>query len=170
MPSVRIRDSAYLQPLRAESPPFATQGNQQPVHTRSTRTGAHNDATSLVLSPPNLLHMRTMPTLRSYRRSSISPPSRPLRPRSGSTASRVHNHLTQRYSATPDSHLSASSSITALPLLSSTYEGEDFQGPLTISTDSPSNDNQTNADSIRATYGSEIHHDDVIEHLDVIGG
>ena len=169
MPSVRIRDSAYLQSLRPESSPPATQGNQPPAHTRSTST-AHNDATRLAPSPPNLLHMRTMPTLRGQRHGSVSPHSRPLRPRSGSTASRVHDHLTRRYSVTPDSHLSASSSITALPLLSSTYEGEDFQGPLTISTDSPASDHRTNADSIRATYGSEIHHDDVIEHLDVIGG
>jgi hypothetical protein len=64
---------------------------------------------------------------------------------------------------TGSDHQSASSSITALPLLSSSLD-EESQRPLT-STGSP----HTNADSIRASYGSEMHHDDVIEHLDVIG-
>ncbi|KAF8238778.1 hypothetical protein L208DRAFT_1240824 [Tricholoma matsutake] len=65
-----------------------------------------------------------------------------------------------RYTLSPDPQ---TSSTSALPLLSD--EEEESQGPLSTSAAS-----HTNADSIRATYGSEleVHHDDVIEHLDVI--
>jgi hypothetical protein len=147
MPSVRIRDSAYLQPFCDTSPPTT---NQDDGPTSPT---------------PFFSRMRTTPTLRNQRsNSSTFPQSRPQRSRSGSTASRVHDHIL-RYSLSVDQQ----SSSSALPLLSD--EGNESQRPLSTSTMSRRNLRHTtsNADSIRATYGSEIHHDDVIEHLDVIG-
>ena len=150
MPSVRIRDSAFLQPLRDDNPP--TNNDPEPTPRLSPRAS------------PFLPHMRTMPSFRSSRVGSTSPQLRSQRGRSGSTASRVHDHCIRscaRYSATD-----RSSSVMALPLLSSSVD--DREGALTTSTGTPSI-RHTNADSIRATYGSEMHHDDVIEHLDVIG-
>ena len=156
MPSVRIRDPAFLQAGRDDNP--AAIQTTQPQNNQSTQ----DDPTPRrsLIRP----HIHTMPTLRNNRLASTSPPLRPQRGRSGSSASRVHDHCVRssaRYSATD-----RSSSITALPLLSSSLDYAD--GPLSTSTGSPTI-HHTNADSIRATYGSEMHHDDVIEHLDVIG-
>lgn len=153
MPSVRIVDSTFLQTVRVESPlPAEPQSSSQ-------------DDTEQPMSPQRFLpRMRTMPTLRHHRSSSTSSQRRPQRSRSGSTTSRVHDHImrsSSRYTLSPDPQ---TSSTSALPLLSD--EEEESQGPLSTSAAS-----HTNADSIRATYGSEleVHHDDVIEHLDVIG-
>jgi hypothetical protein len=158
MPSVRIRDSAYLQALHDDS----SAATAQP----QTLDPSNQDdvPTPMLSTKPFLSRMRTMPALRNQQPGSTSPQLRPQRSRSGSTASRIHDHIL-RYSLSLDQQ---SASSSALPLLSD--EGDESQGPFTTSTVSRRSMRHTNADSIRATYGSEIlHHDDVIEHLDVIG-
>jgi hypothetical protein len=166
MPSVRIRDSAYS-PL-IDSPVV----QHQRLHTTPNSTSIAHTPSSRATLP----RMRTMPSLRNQGSpNSTSPqlslgPCPQLRPRArGSTVSRVHDHCTR--SSARHSHAVASADRQNLPLLP--HDREIPHGTPSVAaatTGSNLSYQHTGTDSIRASDPNEMHHDDVIEHLDVIGG
>jgi hypothetical protein len=173
MPSVRIRDSAY-------SPLVDSLDVQHQRSSTTPGTTPSNDYTPSQMA--FLPRMRTMPALRNQGSPSSTSPQpslgpssphlrppqlRPQRARAG-TVSRVHDHCIR--SCARYSHAVASADRQNLPLLPHERDISHGTPSVAAATTGSNLSFQHTGDSIRASDPNEMHHDDVIEHLDVIGG
>ncbi|KAF5387704.1 hypothetical protein D9615_000499 [Tricholomella constricta] len=181
MPSIRIRGSAYST-LRESS----TSPQSRPLSTLFvSNEELAADSTTPTGSPPPPRMRRSMPTLRGQPPDSESPDvARPsARPRSGTTTSRVHTYCigsSRRYPRGPSTDNDSEISIeqTASPLLMVPRDGMVMMdGPqaevIMRSNGEPGvigsalSVTDSDGDARRLLLPS-VHHDDVVEHLDVI--
>lgn len=163
MPSVRVKSKAYI-PVRdvfAQADPDDAQGSST--------------------IRPSLLPRLSQPTLRDLTQIATLPV--PGRPRALTSASRVHAHCTLRNSRQSGSlntpSRSPSSPLAALPPGDQPGEVRENNRPFGIRHIRSHGESGRAESSINLSHGgtedygeflgSDHHHDDVVEHLDVIG-
>lgn len=191
MPSIRIRGSAYSS-LR-DGPASANATPQPRPKIPVFLVNADPDTPTPPPGPPIPPRMqRSMPTLRDQALSSSESPQQsqvpPRRPRSGTTTSRIHTyvlHSARRYprAGASDTESRISTERTVSPLLAVPQDGMvTMEGPqadvIVRSSGQPSrigsalslpDGNHENFFDMDDRTQGEVHHDDVVEHLDVIG-
>ena len=168
MPSVRLRAGSAYSTLR--DPPVSKRPSLATVfapHVESLApTGPSNG--------PALPRMqRSLPTLRPQSPLLDVPPPLPIgRSRSGTTTSRIQSYISssRRYSRPAGLDDSRSSLVH---IASPTTTDIDSEAPSSairsISGLRNSEDDFANLRRANGSLGSDLHHDEVVEHLDVIG-
>ena len=163
MPSVRVKNKAYI-PVRD-------------VFAQADPDDAQDSSTVR----PGLFPRHSQPILRDLTPTATLPV--PGRPRALTSASRVHAHCTLRTSRQSGSlntpSRSPSSPLTALPPSDQPGEVRENNRPFGIRHIRSRGESGRAESSINLSHGgtedygdfldSDHHHDDVVEHLDVIG-
>ncbi|KAG6869281.1 hypothetical protein C0993_000034 [Termitomyces sp. T159_Od127] len=173
MPSVRLKGSAYSSLCGSPTTPSKIKPLTSPSIQNAPSVGDSIPRTSPI--SPRMLR-RSMPSLRSGVPQPESDPEhqpRPTRPRSGTTSSRISNFIAEN-----------------LRRHSPTLEGGNEPGllPLLTPRDTRFVDDSTQAEVVvhPTTFGSigsalsladseddysslDLHHDEIVDHLDVIG-
>lgn len=176
MPSIRIKGTPYAS-LRD-----APAANEPRSLAEIFPSNAPGSPTPTNRVPPRM--QRSMPVMRETNDpSSTSPENSQSRPRAGTMSSRIYNHVVQREqrAAPIDNGSQPSTSRTASPLLVAhngmvTMEGSQADIRIRASGERGRIDSAINlpnahldATHMRLVDSSETHHDDIVEHLDVIG-